>query len=122
MRPLRNAVCFRPVAILMLLLVTASCATTNLPPISSQGAAFKPLQDEQELWDQSREEEKQLLGKVTLYEDPLLESYLEGVVAQLNPKGMAANPSIHYKVHVVEDPTLNAFAYPHGSLYVHTGL
>jgi predicted Zn-dependent protease len=35
---------------------------------------------------------------------------------------MAANPEIRYRVRVVEDPTLNAFAYPHGSLYIHTGL
>jgi predicted Zn-dependent protease len=41
---------------------------------------------------------------------------------RLNPPQMAANPSIIYKVRVVKDPTLNAFAYPHGSLYVHTGL
>jgi predicted Zn-dependent protease len=119
---MRNAAYFRPVAITTLLLVTASCATTQLPPISSQGAGFKPLADEEQLWDQSRDEEKQLLEKVTLYEDPLLESYLTGVVTRLNTKGMAANPSIRYTVHVVEDPTLNAFAYPHGSLYVHTGL
>jgi len=122
MRDVRNAAYFRPVALLTLLLVTASCATTQLPPISAQGAGFKPLPDEQELWDQSRDEEKQLLDKVTLYHDPLLETYLDGVVTRLNTKGMAANPSIHYTVHVVEDPTLNAFAYPHGSIYVHTGL
>jgi predicted Zn-dependent protease len=35
---------------------------------------------------------------------------------------MAANREVRYRVAVVEDPTLNAFAYPHGSLYVHTGL
>ncbi len=40
----------------------------------------------------------------------------------MNPPGMAANREIRYQVRVVEDPTLNAFAYPHGSIYVHTGL
>ncbi len=35
---------------------------------------------------------------------------------------MAANPEIEYQVRVIEDPSLNAFAYPHGSLFVHTGL
>ena len=35
---------------------------------------------------------------------------------------MAANPDVRYKVRVVADPTLNAFAYPHGSIYIHTGL
>ena len=112
----------RATALATLLLVLASCASTQLPPISSQGGSFKPLRDEQALWDQSREEEKKLLENVNLYEDPLLESYLEGVVGRLNPPGMASNPAIRYRVRVIEDPTLNAFAYPHGSVYVHTGL
>lgn len=112
----------RAVAIVTLALFTASCASTNLPPISATGATFQPLPDELALWEQSRAEEEKLLGEVTLYEDPLLEDYLTGVVARLNPPQMAANPSIIYKVRVVADPTLNAFAYPHGSLYVHTGL
>jgi beta-barrel assembly-enhancing protease len=112
----------RPVAVLTLLAFTVSCATTQLPPISAAGAGFKPLPDEQALWEESRGEEEQLLEKVSLYEDPLLESYLQGVVVRLTPRGMAANQEVHYRVRVVEDPTLNAFAYPHGAIYVHTGL
>jgi hypothetical protein len=119
---MRNTAYFRPVAVLTLLAVTVSCASTQLPPISATGAGFKPLPDEQELWEQSRDEEKQLLEKVQLYEDPLLESYLQGVVTRLTPKGMAENPAVHYRVRVVQDPTLNAFAYPHGSIYVNTGI
>jgi len=119
---MRNTAYFRPAAVLTLLALTVSCATTQLPPISAAGAGFKPLPDEQTLWDESREEEEQLLDKVSLYEDPLLESYLQGVVVRLTPRGMAANPEVHYRVRVVEDPTLNAFAYPHGAIYVHTGL
>ncbi|HEV8580377.1 MAG TPA: M48 family metalloprotease [Thermoanaerobaculia bacterium] len=119
---MRYTPAFRSVALATVLLVTASCVSTQVPPISSQGGSFKPLRDEQALWDESREEEKKLLENVKLYHDPLLDSYLEGIVGRLTPAGMAANPAIRYKVRVVEDPTLNAFAYPHGSLYVHTGL
>jgi predicted Zn-dependent protease len=119
---MRHTPLFRAVTLATLLAVTSSCVSTQLPPVSASGGAFEPLPDEAELWDQARDEEEQLLGKVTLYEDPLLESYLEDVVVRLNPPGMAANPEIRYRVRVVEDPTLNAFAYPHGSLYVHTGL
>jgi predicted Zn-dependent protease len=124
MRPvdMRQTVAFRAIALATLLLFTASCVSTQLPPISSQGDSFQPLRDEQALWDQAREEEEKLLDNAKLYQDPLLESYLEGVVSRLNPPGMAANPAIRYKVRVIEDPTLNAFAYPHGSIYVHTGL
>jgi len=119
---MRHSAAFRSVALATLLLVAASCVSTQVPPISSQGGSFKPLRDEQALWDESRAEEEKLLENVRLYEDPLLDSYLEEVVARLTPPGMAANREIRYKVRVVEDPTLNAFAYPHGSLYVHTGL
>lgn len=119
---MRHTAAFRAVALATVLLVTASCVSTQLPPISSQGEGFKPLRDEQALWEQAREEEKKLLENVEVYQDPLLESYLEDVVHGLTPSGMAANPAIRYRVRVIEDPTLNAFAYPHGSIYVHTGL
>lgn len=114
--------CTRIVATVLLVLLSTSCATTRLPPISSQGGAFAPLDDELALWYEAREEERKLLDEVVLYDDPLLERYLEDLVADLTPAGMAANSEVEYRVRVIEDPTLNAFAYPHGSLYVHTGL
>lgn len=104
------------------LALLAGCVTTNLPPISAAGPDFAPLGDELALWGEARAEEEALLAAVDLYDDPLLEDYLESVVARLNPEPMAANPEIAYRVRVVADPSLNAFAYPHGSLYVHTGL
>ena len=67
------------------------------------------------LWTQA----EALFGAQGLLPAP---DYLERVVGRLNPEGMADNPEITYRVHVVDDPTLNAFAFPHGSLYVHTGL
>ncbi len=116
----------RRVAIAALLLLAqglvGGCATSRLPPVSAAGAQFQPLPDERDLWARSRAEEKTLLSEVTVYDDPLLVGYLEGIVHRLNPPAMAANPEIHYRVTVVEDPTLNAFAYPHGSIFVHTGL
>jgi predicted Zn-dependent protease len=119
---MRHTPLFRAVTLATLLAFTASCVSTQLPPISASGGGFQPLPDEQELWEQAREEEKTLLDNVEVYEDPLLEDYLEEVVSRLNPPGMAANSQIRYRVRVIEDPTLNAFAYPHGALYVHTGL
>lgn len=113
---------FRRTALAVALLLATSCVSTQLPPISRQGEAFSPLRDERMLWMQSRDEEKELLDHVELYEDPGLEEYLDRIVDRLTPPGMAANREIHYRVRVIEDPALNAFAYPHGSIYVHTGL
>src|SRR3982750_47718 len=119
---MRRSAVFRAAALAALLLLSVSCVSTQVPPISSQGPSFAPLRDEAALWEQSRAEEEKLLGEVKLYGDRGLEAYLEEVVGRLNPPGMASNPAIRYRVRVVEDPTLNAFAYPHGSIYVHTGL
>lgn len=112
----------RAVVLATLAVFALSCASTRLPPISSAGPQFEPLKDEVRLWDEARAEEQKLLAETPVYDDPLLEDYLQGVVNRLTPPGMAANPEVRYRVRVVEDPSLNAFAYPHGSLYVHTGL
>ena len=73
---MRHSAAFRAVALTTVLLVTASCVSTQLPPISSQGEAFEPLRDERALWDRSREEEEVLLEKVKLYDDPV--AFLSG--------------------------------------------
>ena len=99
-----------------------SCAPTRIPPVSAAGAGYAPDRDEVELWERARVEEKKLDEKARVYEDPLLVDYLESVVGTLNPPGMAANTQIRYRVTVLEDPSLNAFSFPTGSLYVHTGL
>ena len=117
-----RSVATRLVATALVALLGASCVSTRLPPVSATGASFEPTADELELWQESRVEEESLRNAVALYDDPLLEDYLDGVAARLTPPAMAANRHIHYRVSVIEDPTLNAFAYPHGPLYVHTGL
>lgn len=104
------------------LLLSAGCVTTNLPPISVQGAAYEPLEDELGLWETSREQESLMLDQVEIYQDPALDRYLEQLIARLESPGMAANREVRFRVTVLDDPTLHAFAYPHGSIYVHSGL
>ncbi|MEW5806697.1 MAG: M48 family metalloprotease [Acidobacteriota bacterium] len=99
-----------------------SCMPTRVPPISSSGAAFQPEKDEKRLWDESRAEEKKFLEKAEFYKDPLLEDYLNTVALRLEPEGLAAQDQLAIRVRILNDPTLNAFAYPHGTIYVHTGL
>jgi predicted Zn-dependent protease len=119
---MRHSASFRTAAALLLAVVVAACAATNLPPISSAGAAFKPFPDEVELWEQSRQEEETLVEHALMYKDPQLETYLNRIVGRLTPPGMAANPAVHIRVRVIEDPTLNAFAFANGGIFVHTGL
>jgi len=119
---MRHTNAFRAAAALLLAVLVASCATTNLPPISSAGAGFRPEPDEQALWEESSHEESALVEHALLYKDASLEAYLNRIVVRLNPPGMAANPAVHYHVRVIEDPTLNAFAFADGGIFVHTGL
>ena len=118
----RRGASFRLVAALTLAAFAASCASTRLPPISATGSAFRPERDEKRLWADARAEERKLREKARVYDDPALADYLDGLVRRLNPPGMADNPEVSFRVTVLADPTLNAFAYPHGALFVHTGL
>ncbi len=120
--PIRKARTARGITLLTLIAFAASCASANLPPITSVDPPFQPENDEVRLWEKARSEEAKLREKVSLYQDPLLEDYLEGIVQRLNPPEMERVEGIGFRVSVVQDPTLNAFAYPTGSLYVHTGL
>lgn len=98
------------------------CLTTSVPPVGAEGPAFQPARDERRLWDQAREEERKLRDKATLYQDPLLEDYLNQVAGRLAPPEVKGQETIRLRIYAIKDPTLNAFTYPTGSIYVHTGL
>ena len=93
-----------------------------MPPVGAEGPAFKPANDERRLWDQAKEEERKLRDKATLYQDPLLEDYLNQVAGRLAPPEVKGQEAIRLRVYAIKDPTLNAFTFPTGSIYVHTGL
>src|SRR5262245_30785509 len=74
------------------------------------------------MWDQAKEEERKLRDKVPLYQDPILEDYLNQVARRLQPPELEGQSLIRIRVASIRDPTLNAFTFPTGSIYVHTGL
>ena len=55
-----------------------------------------------------------------MWPEPLLETYLTGMVQKL--VAVAKPRPFPYRVRVVSDPTLNAFTFGGGLLYVHAGL
>ncbi len=116
----------RPAASLLViasfLVGQTGCLTTSVPPVGAEGPAFKPANDERRLWDQAKEEERKLRDKATLYQDPLLEDYLNQVAGRLAPPEVKGQEVIRLRVYAIKDPTLNAFTFPTGSIYVHTGL
>ena len=74
---------------------------------------------EQELRGQAEREAAQLDARSKLYDDPQLAAYLVRIVEKLSRAGAEGSA---FRVTVLRDPTLNAFALPNGRIYVHTGL
>jgi predicted Zn-dependent protease len=104
---------------LLLLLILSGCATTSLPPITS--STFATLEeDEKGLWRRSEEEQGIINRSDLIYKDEELENYLNEIARKLTPPEVLNY--IQFKVKVIKNPYLNAFSYPNGVIYVHTGI
>lgn len=99
-------------------LLLAGCATTSLAPVTGAGVAFEP--DEQRLWRRSEEEQRTLDRSGLLYVEAGLDAYVNQVARRLQPPGIYK--SIPFRIRVISNPRLNAFAFPNGVIYLHTGL
>lgn len=98
------------------------CLTSSVPPVGSPEARPTLAKDEARLWKQAEAEERQLQAKAPMYDDPLLEAYLNGVAQKLVPVEVKQAGVLTIRIRTIKDPSLNAFTYPNGSVYVHTGL
>jgi predicted Zn-dependent protease len=97
--------------------LAAACAT---PPPISISEALTNAEDEKILWRRAREEQQVLNNSGLLYRDPELENYLNQVARKL--QGFTDSAGISFDIKVVNDPNLNAFAFPNGVIYIHTGV
>jgi predicted Zn-dependent protease len=109
-------------AVLVASLLVSGCASRQVPPVGAGGVPFRPEADERELWARAEKEEAALLKRARVYDDPLLEEYLAAVADRLLPDEVRAAGGPGIRVGVLRDPTLNAFALPHGRIWIHTGL
>jgi predicted Zn-dependent protease len=107
-------------ALLLLAVLGAGCAS-HLPPLSTSGQAFRPASDEALLWERAGREHRKLSVSLGLLHDPVLEDYLADVARRLIPPG-TLDAGVTPSIHVLINPSLNAFAYPTGAIYVHSGL
>jgi beta-barrel assembly-enhancing protease len=112
---------YRYTALVLVLFLGVACASTNIPPIGSSQQPFQLAADEREIWEQSEAEQQQLNRRGRLYQDPLLEEYVNDIARRLTPSEVEQE-GMPIRVRIIKDPSLNAFAYPNGALYVHTGL
>ncbi len=77
-------------------------------------------EEEQRLWNRSEEEAQVIEHSGFVLELPEVDAYLTGVVARL-ARVDGIDPSI-FRVRVLQDASLNAFAFPTGRMYIHSGL
>jgi len=97
--------------------LAAGCATLRPVPVTE---AMMSSEEEQMLWRRAQEEQDTINGSGVLYQDAEIENYLNLIVKKLQVNSTA--PDISFQIKVVKDPNLNAFAFPNGVIYVHTGI
>lgn len=98
-------------------LVFPGCST---PPLGSgQNSALD--EDEQRLWASVLEEERRLDHSGLLETDPAVNEYVNSVLQKLSPSQLRPR-ELSIQVKVLKNPLLNAFAFPNGNIYVHTGM
>jgi predicted Zn-dependent protease len=100
--------------------VLSSCATTNLAPVGKQ-ESFKLEEDERRIWNRSKEEQARINRSNLIYDDPALTAYVNEVAQNLIPENVEEK-GLSIEVKIIKNPLLNAFAYPNGAIYVHTGI
>lgn len=77
-------------------------------------------EDERRLWNMSKEEQKRLERSDLIYEDLILTAYLNKVAQKLIPENIKGK-GLSFQIKVIKNPLVNAFAFPNGVIYIHTG-
>jgi predicted Zn-dependent protease len=98
-------------ALALAALLAASCG--------SGGGNFNLISIEEE-WQLGQQLSQDIARQVRLSNDAQANAYVTRLGRQIVAQTPMAN--LPWQFHVVEDPTINAFAIPGGHVYVHTGL
>lgn len=110
------------VAFVSATLLSALLAAHAQPMSAATPFASKPEKsslelDELRIWDEAGDFDKALRRRGSLYGVAEVDRYLQGVLDELFPEFKGA-----VRVRTVNNPDLNAFALPNGSIYIHLGL
>jgi predicted Zn-dependent protease len=104
-----------------LCLAVNGCASAPILPIGAGDLPASLQQQEEKILSDIRREIELLEEKGAIYNDPALEVYLQEIGERMIPQERRQGP-VTFRFRMVRDPTLNAFAYPTGDIFVHTGL
>jgi len=82
---------------------------------------FKFTQADEKLFNEAEAIDRQFEKRGLLFNDPALDAHLEEVAKPI--VASAGTPDrVRWIFRILRDPSVNAFAMPNGSIYVHTGL
>jgi predicted Zn-dependent protease len=98
-------------------MILAGCQTVPSPPFQSMPNPSALPQEEVGIWRDAQDLDRKLEQSGAIYPDQEATQYVQHVMDRLYPE---FNGRIH--VHILRTPTLNAFALPDGSVYIHLGL
>jgi predicted Zn-dependent protease len=105
---------------LLIIALATACSTYSKPDVSPVAEALLMNEDEKMLWQKAEQEQLAFEDNGLIYTDQELEDYLNQVAGKLCPQSAPQNLVIRVKV--IKNPYLDAFAYPNGMIYIHTGL
>ena len=106
--------------LLSLGLLANGCATPPESHVSLVSDQMRVNKVEKILWQKSVQAQHAIESKGLIYPDQALENYLNEIVARL--QAQSSREDLAIRVKVIKDADLNAFAYPNGMIYIHTGL
>ncbi|MBP8083872.1 MAG: M48 family metalloprotease [Spirochaetes bacterium] len=102
-----------------LLLFFASCAQQQkIDNVMSD--QYKLEEDEKRIWARCTEEQEVIDGSGFIYEDKELTDYINKVALSLFDRSV--HDKIKFRIRIMKNPYSNAFAYPNGVIYIHTGM
>ena len=105
------------VILILMLCFVAACSTPANLPLATDNSG---VDDEKRLWQRSEDEQKVLTRSGLIYRDDQLDDYLNQVARKLQPPEILEH--IPFRIMVIKSPYLNAFAFPNGVIYIHTGI
>lgn len=100
---------------LLLALSLANCAVN---PVSGN-PNFVTMSESQEV-STGRSEDSKVRGQYGVYDDPVLQDYVNGIGQRLAQS--SHRPGLQYHFLVVDSPEINAFALPGGYIYITRGI
>ena len=115
MKTKRVLVFVLPATLLLASLLIVGCSINP-----ATGKRQLTLVSESQEREMGRQYDEQLVQQLGLYEDPELQSYVQGIGRRL--AASSERPDLSWSFRVVDDPVVNAFALPGGYIYVTRGI